>query len=92
MNESYITKDELAALQKSSLSDRSTPFIIMGVSHTQFSIARHYGGVKYMGRHYFYVPPTDELVRDDVMKWLAKHRKNNKKQVKVNVVSQGKLF
>ena len=40
------------------------------VTQTQFSIARHYGGIKFKGHHYTYLPEGDQLVREDVLKWL----------------------
>lgn len=73
-----ISKAEIDALQLSKL-DRDTPFLIAGVSRSQFSIARHYGGCRVQGRNYSYLPLTDELIRDDVVKWLAKYRKSQKK-------------
>jgi hypothetical protein len=72
----YMTKKEIDELQSTKL-DRSTPFVISGVSQSQLSIARFYGGCKFQGRNYYYIPPTDELVRDDVARWLAKHRKSH---------------
>lgn len=45
-----------------------------GVSHTQLSIARHYGGIVFNGQHYTYMPATDELIRDDVLKLVMKAR------------------
>jgi hypothetical protein len=75
---SHLTEAEISALQDSKL-DRATPYLIQGVSNTQLSIARHYGGCKFQGRSYSYIQPTDELVRDDVVKWLAKYRKAQKK-------------
>ena len=75
---SHLTPEEINALQTSNL-PRDTPYLIEGVSHGMFSIARHYGGAKYNGKFYSYVPTTDELIRDDVVKWLAKRRKAAKK-------------
>ena len=49
--------------------DRKTPLGIRHVSMTQLSIARHYGGIKYNGHEYTYLPATDELIRNDVLKW-----------------------
>lgn len=75
---SYLTKSEEAAIQNL---DRSTPYYIRGVSQTQFSVARHYGACSFQGRSYFYVPSTDELIRDDVLKFvgnLRKKQENNK--------------
>ena len=74
----YMTEEEIDALQLSKL-DKATPFAIGGVSQSQLSIARHYGGCKFQGRIYSYIPTTDELLRDDVVKWLTKHRKTQKK-------------
>ena len=70
----HITESEEMALQDAGL-DRQSPFMIRGVSQTQFSIARYYGGVVFKCQHYTYFPATDELIRDDVAKWLAKHRR-----------------
>ena len=74
----HITEAEEMALQDSGL-DRKSPFMIRGVSQTQFSIARHYGGVVFKGQSYTYLPATDELIRDDVANWLAKHRRAERK-------------
>ena len=38
------------------------------VSHTQLSIARHYGGITYNGASYTYLAADDCLVRNDVLK------------------------
>jgi hypothetical protein len=45
------------------------------VSMTQLSIARHYGGAKVQGKHFVYNPADDSLIREDVVKWIAKKRK-----------------
>jgi len=71
---SHITESEELALQDAGL-DRRSPFMVRRVSKTQFSIARHYGGVVFKGQSYAYLPMTDELIRDDVVKWLAKYRR-----------------
>jgi len=55
--------------------DRKTPYVIQGVSRGQLSPCRHYGGCVFNGAQYSYVPPTDELVRADVIKALAKEDK-----------------
>lgn len=44
------------------------------VTYTQLSIARHYGGTNVNGVHYTYIPESDELVRDDVLKMVMKAR------------------
>lgn len=75
---SYLTEQEIIALNESTL-DTVTPFAMRWVSKGQLSIARYYGGCKFQGRDYIYMPLTDELVRDDVVAWLAKYRKSRKK-------------
>ena len=52
-----------------------TPYLITDVSRTQLSVARHYGGMIFNSERYTYNPITDELVRDDVLKWHAKQKK-----------------
>ena len=54
---------------------RATPFGMTDVSKTQFSIARHYGGITFNGAKYTYIPTTDELIRDDVLKWKKKNKR-----------------
>lgn len=54
---------------------RATPYGITNVSVTQFSIARHYGGIKFNGEEYTYLPHTDELIRNDVLKWKRKQKR-----------------
>ncbi len=78
---SYLTDAELAALQESAL-DPFTPFAIQGVSRTQLSVSRHYGGCTYNGAHYVYNPVTDELIREDVLKWIGKRRNEERKAEK----------
>jgi hypothetical protein len=56
-----------------------TPYVIAGVSRTQFSIARHFGVVIYNRKTYTYMPQHDELIRDDVLKWVTKRRKEASK-------------
>lgn len=66
-----ITQDHIDAVKASGLPQ--SPVIAMGfVSYTQMSIARHFGGMKYQGKQYIYLPEADQLVRDDVLKWLNK--------------------
>lgn len=80
---SHLTAEELAALRQTILSEY-TPYIIQGASATQLSISRNSGGCRYQGREYLYVSPTDELIRDDVVKWLGDYRKDKRKQAKLD--------
>jgi hypothetical protein len=68
---SYISGAEEYAMRHL---DRSTPFIFSGVSNTQLSIARHYGVINFQGQTYTYFPATDELIRDNVLKFVTKMR------------------
>jgi hypothetical protein len=89
---SYLTEEEITSLQSSGLK-RESPFLITNVSITQFSIARHYGGCTAYGKHYTYCNPTDELIRDDVLKWIGKERKRENSEMKNNKeLKQGRLF
>jgi hypothetical protein len=54
--------------------------VIQDVSHGYFSIARYYGGCTLNGASYTYMPDTDELVREDVLKFIAKLRKTKGKR------------
>lgn len=74
---SYLTQSEIDALQDSDL-PRDTPYLICGVSQTQFSIARYYGGCTFNGASYTYLPDTDELIRDDVRKFVLALRRRKK--------------
>lgn len=70
---SYLTAAEVQAAQ--SLHKRA-PYSITGISHSIFSLARHYGGMTYQGCYYTYMaPPHDECVRDDVLRVVTKMRK-----------------
>ena len=75
---SFLTDSEFEALQTSNL-PRKTPFAIQGVMNTQLSIARFYGVIRYNGDGYTYMPDGDELIRDDVLKFVTKLRKKNLK-------------
>ena len=44
---------------------------IYGVSHSQLSIARHYGGITFNGAEYRYDAASDTLTRMDV--WTAEN-------------------
>jgi hypothetical protein len=55
------------------------------------SIARHYGGIKYNGQDYLYLPATDELIRDDVFRWLTKRERNAKQAAKKSTKQEALL-
>lgn len=53
------------------------PERIYGWQHTQFSLAKYYGGIRYKGHHYAidYGDKDAPLVRDDVLRRDAKAAK-----------------
>jgi hypothetical protein len=61
---------------------RDSPYGVTNVSHTQLSIARYYGTINFNGFKYIYHPMTDELIREDVLKWQTKQWRLNQKQTK----------
>lgn len=88
----YLTPDELDAVQVSGL-DPFTPYVIQGVSQSQFSIARHFGGCTYGGREYYYIPTTDELIREDVVRWVTTRRKEAQRAaLEANKATQMEMF
>ena len=77
----YLTEAEEVAIQ---MLPRDTPYCIYGVSEGVFSVARHYGACRFNGHLYTYFPATDELVRDDVLNFVAKLRKKKPELVQEN--------
>lgn len=77
MATSFVTQAEIDAINASNLK-RTTPFLIRSVSQTQFSIARYFGGANFNGARYTYLDDSDELIRDDVLKFVTKLRKPKK--------------
>ena len=88
---SYLTESEIYVLQTSKL-HRNTPFAIYGVMNTQLSIARFYGGIRYNGDGYTYMPDGDELIRDDVLLFVTKLRKKQRKTENSEVQSKQMEF
>jgi hypothetical protein len=92
-SESYLTEAEVIAIHAL---NRDSPYVIKGVSDSQFSPARYYGAMKFNGAGYTYCQNTDEFVRDDVLQFVNKARraaeKAAKKQTKASGSSQPKLF
>jgi hypothetical protein len=74
---SSLTTEELEAIQGL---PQASPYLIRGVRQTQFSIARHYGGITYAGQSYLYDPITDELIRHDVLRFIQRRRKEQAKK------------
>lgn len=68
-----LSPEEIKAIQAL---PRDTPYLITGVSRSQFSVARYYGGARYNSREYTYDPTDDTLVRGDVLKAVMGMRRN----------------
>ena len=60
---------------------RNSPYIIFDVSKTQFSVARFSGVCLYNGYSYTYMHRTDELWRDDFLRWITRRNYNDKQIV-----------
>lgn len=57
---------------------QNATILFFGISRTQLSIARYYGGIKVNGTEYAYIPEHDALIRHDYLKALKKHLKARK--------------
>lgn len=93
----YLTPEELlqleAAQQSGEIPYTREPAVIRGVLHSQFSIARLFGGLTLNNRRYTYFPAGDELIRDDVLKHVTRWRKEAAKQAKATAkAKQGELL
>jgi len=71
----YLSASEVEAIQHL---HKRAPYSITDVSRGFFSIAMRAGGAVVNGSRYTYIPPHDELVRDDVLRAVAKLRKKAK--------------
>ena len=60
----------------------TAPEEIHGISQSQFSVARHYGGCTYMGQSYIYDAGQDRLIRRDVYLALLKADKAEAKALR----------
>jgi hypothetical protein len=85
MNTPETTEQPTSAVASSALFEvvncglhRRTPYGMTNVSMTQLSIARYYGGCSFQGDSYTYLPHTDELIRNDVLKWKRKQERKRK--------------
>jgi hypothetical protein len=83
-----ITKFTLADIPKDCPLHRKTPYGIQGVSSGMFSVARHYGGIQYKGDHYIYLQHSDELIRDDVYRFVRKHQQQARKDARKTMNQQ----
>ena len=73
---SQLTPEECDQLLLDDLIAGGKPQLIhKNVSHGYLSIARYSGGVRINECYYVYNPVTDELLREDAVKALAKMRK-----------------
>ena len=94
----FLTPDELQQLEAAQQAGEiahtpGQPAIIRGVSHTQLSIARHYGVIRLNSHDYTYFPAGDELIRDDVLQLVTRWRKEAAKQAKESAkAKQGELL
>jgi hypothetical protein len=55
------------------------------VLHTQLSVVRHFGACNINRTPFTYIAETDELIRDDVLKWWHDNKKQNESKCDGNV-------
>ncbi len=58
---------------------KDTNVAYANISHGPLSVARHYGSATVQGKYYIYNPADDSLIRKDVVKWVAKRKKQETK-------------
>ena len=81
MPASALSSAELLALQLSDLPVvPHAPFIIQPVAGTIYSTCRHAGRATVQGYAYTYVSAFDELIREDVLRWLRKCRGEDRRR------------
>ena len=80
----FLTEEEQSALSLTHLHSRSW-YVIRNVSTSFFSPCRHFGGGIIQGERYTYDGATDELIRDDVLKWVMKRRRDAAKAEKARL-------
>lgn len=83
---SCLSEIEIIAIQHL---PRASPYLITGVSQSQLSVARHYGGCQYQGQEYVYVQTTDELVRADVARLVSRLRTAAAKRARTEARERG---
>lgn len=71
---------KLSLYDKPKTATPNGPERYFGISHTQLSIARHYGGMTVNGTDYVYLPDTDELLRHDIWKKELKEAKGMERE------------
>ena len=67
---------------------RRTPYGMTNISMTQLSIAKYYGGCTFQNERYTYVPDTDELIRNDVLRWKKTQERKAKKSERNEIVAK----
>jgi hypothetical protein len=78
---SYLTQAELdEILLQDMIAGKTSQPLYRGVTNSFMSLARNYGGANINGQPYTYIRSTDELIRDDVIKTVAKMRCEAKKE------------
>ncbi len=79
---SYLTDDELRALEDSSL-DPFTPYVLEETDE----VTEHRGTYFYRGAIYELILPN-ELIRDDVIRWVTRRREDERKAERKEIEAQ----
>lgn len=59
---------------------KDAPIAYANVSMTQLSVARYYGAAKVNGQRYIYSESDDSLIREDVVKFVRKLKREAKQK------------
>lgn len=75
-----VTLDDLRKYQTELESEfgSGTTVAYANVSMGQLSVGWQYGGATVQGHLFVYNPVDDSLIREDVVKWVAKRKKDEK--------------
>jgi hypothetical protein len=84
MTDSYLTPEELTLLKSSRYRPEPT-FVIKNVSQSTHHSAKHYGSAIISKVHYTYIAEFDELVRNDIMFFIQRTRKEAKQKIKPKI-------
>jgi hypothetical protein len=57
-----------------------TRIAVANVSISMFSVARHFGGCRIDGKYFVYNWMDDSIIREDVIKWITKRKKQEAKK------------
>ena len=72
---SFLSPEELS-FAKARFGAARTPLVIASASKTEFARSCKAGAMRYRGVGYTYLPKTDEMIRDEVLKLVRARRRD----------------